>query len=71
MFCPGLSCPRKTYNFMCGVPVEPPKHMTKEQLKAQMDAMTSITENALWSRVCDYNAVIAIALTCLIIGFYA
>lgn len=66
-----LSCGRKTYNFMCGVSVEPPKHQTKEQLKEQMDAMTNLTENAFWSRICDYNAVIAIALTCLIIGFYA
>lgn len=33
--------------------------------------MTNITEDPFWSRVCDVNAVIAVALVCLAIGFYA
>jgi len=57
------------YNFMCGAsPIA--QKLTKEEKIAAQTAMTSIKENPFWSRFCDYNAMIAVGITCFIIGFY-
>jgi len=32
---------------------------------------TNIDEDPTWAKVCDYNAVAALAITCFVIGFYA
>lgn len=45
--------------------------MTKEQKEEAMKKSTNIEEDPLWARICDYNGVAAIAITCFVIGFYA
>ena len=65
------SCPRKTYNVVCGVTDIVPTKLTKEEKHAAMMKMTNIEEDPLWAKICDYNAVTAIAITCFVIGFYA
>jgi sodium/glucose cotransporter 9 len=65
-----ISRGRKIYNFICGVSLEPVK-LTKDEQLAVDKEMTNIDENPFWSRICDVNAIVAIALTCFIIGFYA
>ena len=45
--------------------------MTKEEREEMEKKLTDIEEDPLWSQVCNINAVIAIAATCFIIGFYA
>ena len=65
-----MSTFRKAYSFMCGASPVPQKLTKEQKLQMALD-MTSITENPFWSRVCDYNAVIAVGVTCFIIGFYA
>lgn len=62
---------RKVYNFVCGVSDAKPPKLTKKEKEELRQKATSIEENKLWSKICDINAVIAIAVTCLIIGFYA
>lgn len=64
-------CPRRTYEIMCGVTDIVPVKMTKEQKIANWKLMTNIIEEPYWRKVCDWNAVVAVAATCFIIGFYA
>ena len=61
---------RRVYSLICGSSPVPEKLTKEQKLQMALD-MTSITENPFWSRVCDYNAVIAVGVTCFIIGFYA
>lgn len=68
---PEPSFPRRMYNSFCGFNTTPPPKMTKEEEAEMKKQATDIKENPFWSKVCDINAVIAIAVTCFIIGFYA
>jgi len=65
------SCPRRTYNVVCGVSDIVPPKMTKEEKAAALMKSTNIEEDPLWAKISDYNAVGAIAITCFVIGFYA
>ena len=58
-------------NAAMGKSTEPKVRLTKEQKEEIREKMTNIDEEPFWSTVCDVNAVIAVALTCFIIGFYA
>lgn len=62
---------KKIYNSICGFNTEPPPKLTKEEEATMRKAQTNIDEDPFWSKVCDINAVIAISLTCFVIGFYA
>ncbi len=66
-----LSSAKNIYNMLCGFNNKPLPKLTPEEKAAQRAKMTNITENATVSKLCDINAVIAIAVTCFIIGFYA
>ena len=55
---------------MCGSQDDKMKLKKSEKIEQRL-IMTSIVENPFWSKVCDVNAVIAVSLTCLIIGFYS
>merc|ERR550532_646413 len=65
-----LTCGRKTYNFMCGSQDGAVKLKLSEKIEARRIA-TSVIENPYWAKVCDINAIIAVSLTCLVIGFYS
>jgi sodium/glucose cotransporter 9 len=67
---PAMGKFRRVYSLICGSSPVPEKLTKEQKLQMALD-MTSITENPFWSRVCDYNAVIAVGVTCFIIGFYA
>ena len=58
---------KKVYNWACGFSESSQTKLTRAQKFEMMD----ISENPFWSRVCDVNAVLAVAVTCFIIGFYA
>ena len=60
----------RLYNWACGFSDDPPPKLTKEQKEAARRALTDIQENPTASFLCDINAVIAIAVTCFVIGFY-
>ena len=63
--------PMRVYNWICGFNTEPTPKLTKEEEADTRRKQTDIKENLFWSQVCDINAVIAIAATCFVIGFYA
>ena len=71
LFSADYSCPRKAYNVACGVSDIIPAKLTKEEKAAAVMKATNIDEDPTWAKVCDYNAVAAIAITCFVIGFYA
>ena len=62
---------QQCYNFACGFSAPPAKKMSPEEMKEYLKKMHDISENKTVSRLCDISAVIAVAATCAIIGFYA
>jgi sodium/glucose cotransporter 9 len=60
----------KWVNKICCFSGAPPEKETKEEKAEYRKTLTTIEEDPYWSRVCDINAVIAISVTCFIIGFY-
>ena len=62
---------KKIYNWICGYQDGPKEKMTEEQKAEFRKQLTNIEENPFWSQICDINAIIAVGLTCFIIGFYA
>jgi len=59
------------FNKACGFSNEPPVKISKEEQAEFQKNLTAIVEDPYWSKVCNYNALGAIAVTCFIIGFYA
>jgi len=66
-----LSTMKNVYNKVCGFNKPPVPKLSAEEAAALRVKMTDIHEDPLWSRVCDINAIVAISVTCFIIGFYA
>ena len=66
-----LSRAKNIYNTVCGFNRPPPPRRSKEELAEIRRKLTDIDEDPFWEKVCDINAVIAVAITCFIIGFYA
>lgn len=65
-----LSTSKNIYNKVCGFNKPPPPKLSDEEKAEMRRIMTNIHEDPTWSRICDINAVIAISVTCFIIGFY-
>ncbi|CAH1777913.1 unnamed protein product [Owenia fusiformis] len=67
-----LSKARKVYNFICGIEPEQTKtKLSKEAAAAIRAEMTDIAETPFLSNIMNINAIIAIAVTCFLIGFFA
>ena len=66
-----MSKSKRLFNKACGFSDTPTPKPTKEEKAAYKKSITTIEEDPYWSSVCDWNAVVAIAVTCFIIGFYA
>ena len=62
---------QRFYNFACGFSAVPAKKLDPKELKEHLRKMHDISENKTTSRLCDISAVVAVAATCAIIGFYA
>jgi sodium/glucose cotransporter 9 len=62
---------RKVYNLLCGFSDKKAPKLSEEEKAQNRKDMTSLVENPTASKLCDINAVIAIGVTCFIIGFYA
>ena len=66
-----VSCLKKGMYWLCGIESminssdEPAKIESKQH---EMD--TSISQDPFWAKVCDINAVLAIALSAFCIGFF-
>ena len=68
IFLPTETTSQKAYEWFCGSTST--IKLTRAEKAEQLEQLTNIEENPFWSRVCDVNAIIAVALTCFIIGFY-
>jgi len=66
-----LTGSQRLFNKLCGFSETPAPKLTKEQEAEFRKSLTTIEEDPYWSKICDYNAVLAIGVTCFIIGFYA
>jgi len=64
-----LTMGQRIYNAACGFGESGPK-LTEEEAAEQRKIMTDISEDPLITQICDINGVLAVTLTCFIIGFY-
>ena len=62
---------RKVYNFICGFNTTKQEKLTREEIDAMRRKITDIGEDPFWEYFMNVNAVVVVAVTCFIIGFYA
>ncbi|ESO03121.1 hypothetical protein HELRODRAFT_174010 [Helobdella robusta] len=62
----------RAYAFMCGATLEDDqKIMSEEERMKVYREMTNVNEDPFWSRVCDINALILLAILCFLFGFFS